>query len=158
MTESISPPRLVDLIREWLKEDPTLNEHFFFTSWKEGAYIETLCNWGERNAKTKNSGGYSLALLPSQETEDSRIMVFYHGFDRTTQKQNNDDSYAAKVRGYLRPEDPQLFTKLREFLILGHDGLFDVTNCKIKWEYGETLSDREQAARQLWWDRDLPNL
>lgn len=153
----IVPPRLVDLIREWLREDPTLNEHLFFTNWKEGTYIETLCNWSERRARGPNSGGYSLALLPNQESQDNRILIFYHGNDGL-QSTPPEMFGGAKVRGYLRPEDPQLFTKLREFLILGHDGLFQATNCKIKWEYGETLSDREQATRQLWWEKDLPNL
>lgn len=149
----ISSPTLKDLIVEWLREDPTLNAHFFYTNWKEGTYIETLCNHSERVAKHRYSGGYSLALFPSQNDQDQRTLVYYHGIAELGKLERD-----AKLRGYLTPEDPQYFQKLREFLILGHDGLFDVTNCKIKWEFGETLTDREQAHRQPWWMRDLPNL
>lgn len=154
------PPTLKELLTEYIKSDPTLNEHFFFTNWKEGVYIETLCNWGERNLRKRNSGGYSLALLPHQENLESsgnlnRVTIYYHGFDRMRENKGDLtlslDDQGAKVRGYLKAEDPQFFTKLRDFLILGHDGLYRETNCKIKWKYGETLPDREEAARQPWW-------
>lgn len=148
------PPTLETLIREWVKEDPILRDHLFFTEYNEGTYIETRCDWSRKVNQHRYPitggrpgnvhSGYSLALFPSEGSHDKRIMIFYHG-------QGVGDEKAAKVRGYLRREDPHFIEKLRESIILEHDALFDITEYRIKWEFGETLSYREAADRQSWW-------
>lgn len=148
----VGPPTLIALIREWIQEDPTLSKHFYFVEYKDGTYIETRCDWGSKQDTRRwpisnDHSGWSVGMVPVEDNPDKRVIIYYHA---------NDDGM--RIRGYLRREDPLFFTKLRDFMVLGHDGLFHRTDCKIKWEYGETLSDREEAARRAWWERNLPNL
>ena len=145
------PPTLITLLKEWIKGDPILRPHFYLVDWNDGTYIETKCNF---SLQQKLEHGYALACFPNgrwiapatipEGRDPHKIAVFYHGEE-------------PRIRGYLTKEDPLFFEKLREFLILGHDGLFEVTNCKIQYEFIETLSDREAAIRQPWWEtgRDL---
>lgn len=140
------PITLVTLIREWIKEDPILSKHFFFTEYEEGTYLETRCDWSHKinqHSVDPKHTGYSLALFPHERYTDKRVMVFYHG-------REYDEAFS-RVRGYLKRENPHFIESLRKWLILGHDSLCDITKCKIKWEFGETLSDREAATRQPWW-------
>lgn len=148
------PPHLIDLIREWIKEDKILSEHFFFEEYQEGTYISTRCDWtsqiGQHRFPMKGEAwGWSIVLVPSQNNKKRGVVVYYHGLEVLAPGQQNAE---AKTRGYLKPEDPLFFTKLRHFLILGHDGLFGETNCKIEWEWEETLQDRTAAAKQTWWE------
>ena len=142
------PPRLIDLIREWIKEDPTLKQHFYFMSYKEGTYIETYCN----HSLEQKMGGYSIALIPTQADPDRRVAVYYHG----TRPEGSHRT--SKVKGYLKAEDPQFFQKLRERLIIGHDMLFDLTECRIQWNYGDLLTEAEEYARQKWWETRTTDL
>lgn len=153
---NLKSPRLIDLIREWVQGDPTLKPHFYFADWKDGTYLETCCN--HPNAISLKAG-YALARFPVQEDPDRRVNIYYHGEDESYIKADSvvgvtidpKKYQGAKTRGYLKPEDPQFFTKLRDYIILGHDALSCVTNCKIRWEFGETLLDREAYAQQPWW-------
>jgi hypothetical protein len=134
------PPTFITLLKEWLREDPTLRPHFYLVGWEDGTYIQTRCN---NSLQQKLEHGYALACVQNEGHEirkhPNTVSIFYHGDE-------------PRVRGYLRKEDPLFFDKLRSFLILGHDGLYEATNCKIKYEFIETLPDREAAIRQKWWE------
>lgn len=137
------PPTLEALIREWVKEDPILSKHFFFTTWTEGTYIETRCPF------TYTQPGWSLAMLPNEEETDKRVMILYHGL-RSKVGETLLGDYSAKLRGYLKKEDPKFIEKLRYFLVRGHDALQKETGCKIKWKFGDVLPDIEEHERQQW--------
>jgi hypothetical protein len=133
------PPTFIALLKEWLREDPLLKPHFYLIGWEDGTYIHTRCN---SSLQQKLEHGYALACFPRNEHEHKswpKVTIFYHGEE-------------PRVRGYLKKEDPLFFDKLREFLILGHDGLHEVTNCSIKYTYEETLHDRKKAINQNWWE------
>lgn len=146
------PPTFITLLKEWLKEDPDLRDHVYLVDWNEGTYIQTRCG---STLQQKLEHGYALALFPNgvwyapsgtgKSDDPGKISVFYHGDD------------APRIRGYLRREDPLFFDKLRENLIIAHDGIQDVTSCKIKYTYDEIRQDRENATNQSWWEkgRDL---
>lgn len=140
------PPTLETLIRMWIEEDPTLKRHLYVNDqFTEGMYIETKCpqnriaDWG-----------YGLALIPYWRDPESRVILYYHGSKRSAKSLQFQEG-GTKIKGYLRKEDPQFLQKLRDHLVRGHDVLYDRTECRIKWKYGDLLPDYEAYDRQTWW-------
>jgi hypothetical protein len=120
------PPTLTTLLREWVKEDPILNKHFFMADYNGGTYFLTMCN---NSTLEVQASGYAIVWIPNEMSQDKRILIYYHGYGQVF-----GYNHGGKTLGYLRREDPLFIEKLRKLLVEGHDAIHKATNCKIEGE------------------------
>lgn len=102
--------RLINIIHDWIREDPTLKWHFEVREMGDGFYIGTKCQ--ERRSYTDASVAWIDQTLPSK-------IFWYHLEGNYHRDQNTWDNAS--------PADPSYFDHLRKMMCEGHNGATFIT-------------------------------
>jgi hypothetical protein len=116
--ENDTRARLVNIIHDWIREDPTLKWHFEVRDFRDEFCISTKCQEGR---------SYIDAAVAWVKEDSSSKILWYHLKDSKELEYNND------VWDNISPADPSYFERMRKMMIDGHNGATFTTAKGNKW-------------------------